>query len=85
MENITDKLQQVASKEDFINFIQLLILDLATKPHEWENKDLPNYLDAIASWAEDMEGYYINNALPVPENVDWKTFANILYAAKVYE
>jgi hypothetical protein len=32
-----------------------------------------------------MEGYYINNNLPMPEKIDWNFFANVLYAAKLYE
>ncbi|HEY8935945.1 MAG TPA: hypothetical protein VIM65_12020 [Cyclobacteriaceae bacterium] len=85
MANIITKIHNINSKEDFIDFVQLLILDLENKPGEWENRDLKNYLDAIASWTEDMEGYYINNNLPIPQNIDWKTFANILFAAKMYE
>jgi hypothetical protein len=32
-----------------------------------------------------MEGYYQNNKMPIPENINWKVFANILVAAKMYE
>jgi hypothetical protein len=38
----------------------------------------------VSCWTEDMSGF-INNGLPIPENVDWKTFAMILLAAKMYE
>ena len=30
------------------------------KPEEWENRDLPSYLEAIAAWVDDMDGYYRN-------------------------
>lgn len=32
-----------------------------------------------------MEGYYLNNNLPMPESINWKIFADILIAAKMYE
>lgn len=85
MRNLEQIVQNVKSKDDFIIFISTLIQDLKNKPETWENKNLENYLEAIESWTEDMEGYYINNNLPVPENVNWKVFSQILIAAKMYE
>jgi len=32
-----------------------------------------------------MEGYYINQGLPAPENPDWGLITNMLLAAKFYE
>lgn len=75
----------VNSKADFIAFIESLVQDLKMNRSEWENKNLEDYLVAIASWTDDMEGYYINTNQPVPENVPWKIFADILIAAKMYE
>jgi hypothetical protein len=78
-------IKNIKTKEDFINFINLLIKDFEEKPDEWENVTVENYLEAMSSWVEDMEGYYINNNLPMPEKIDWNFFANVLYAAKLYE
>jgi hypothetical protein len=36
-------------------------------------------------WVEDMDGYYKNNNIQTPENISWNFFANVLYAAKIYE
>jgi len=77
--------KEIRSKEDFIKFVGDLILDLKTNPNTWENKNLDAYLDALQRWTGDMEGYYINNNLPVPENVNWRIFADILMAARMYE
>jgi len=78
-------IEEIKSKEDFIGFVELLIIDLKKNSVEWTNKTLNEYLEGIASWTEDMDGYYLNKELPVPQNVDWKVFANILIAAKMYE
>lgn len=85
MTNFEQKINEIHSKEDFVGFVELLLSNLNGSPNEWVNKTLSEYLEGIASWTEDMEGYYHNKNLPVPENVNWKVFANILVAAKIYE
>ena len=62
-----------------------LINDFKNNPEYWENKNLLDYLLAIQSWAEDMEGFYLNNKIELPININWKGFANILTAAKMFE
>ena len=85
MIDFNQKINEIHSKEDFINFVELLVSNLKSNPEEWTNKTLSEYLESISSWTEDMEGYYQNNSIAIPENVDWKVFANILIAAKMYE
>lgn len=65
--------------------IEFLIIDLKNNSYEWSNNNLSEYLETIANWTEDMDGYYINNNLPIPENVNWKVFGTILLAEKMYE
>jgi len=85
MNKLEIKTEAIQTKDDFIGFLQLLVQNIKSHPEEWENKSLDSYLEGIASWTEDMEGYYQNNNLPIPQSVDWKLFANILMAAKMYE
>jgi hypothetical protein len=51
----------------------------------WENRDIGAFLEAMASWVEDMDGFYKNQGLPVPEKPDWKVVADILMSGKLYE
>ncbi len=85
MIDFNKKINEINSKEDFVNFVELLISNLKNNPEEWTNKTLPEYLESMSSWTEDMEGYYQNNDMPIPEDINWKVFANILIAAKMYE
>ncbi|MPS66737.1 MAG: hypothetical protein DI622_09565 [Chryseobacterium sp.] len=85
MKNIETVIQNVKKKEDFIEFMDLLLNDFRNNGENWENKSLENYLEAIQSWTEDMDGYYLNNNLPIPNNVNWKVFCEILVAARIYE
>ncbi|OOQ59275.1 DUF7660 family protein [Mucilaginibacter pedocola] len=85
MDEAADKLETIKTREDFVEFTQLLLKNLGEHPEDWENVTLKDYLGAIAAWTEDMDGYYRNMQLPMPANVDWKVFANILMAASIYE
>jgi hypothetical protein len=85
MNELQKRVKNVASKGDFLQFMDALINDFKSNPEGWENKTLADYLSALQSWTEDMEGYYINNNLPIPENVSWQVFADILMAATMYE
>ncbi|OQP52893.1 hypothetical protein A4H97_24255 [Niastella yeongjuensis] len=62
-----------------------LMNDFKINSNQWENNTLTDYLAAVQNWTEDIEGYYINNNIPMPENISWKTFADILMAATMYE
>ena len=85
MSELTRKANSVQNKESFIDFLSFLINDLDINSAEWENKTLKDYLEAMQSWVEDMEGYYINNQISLPKKIEWKIFADILIASKMYE
>ena len=75
----------IKNREDFVVFVKTLQSELLQKPEAWTNVDLASYLEALAAWTEDMDGFYLNNNRPVPEGVPWNVFADILIGAKVYE
>ncbi|ACU60509.1 DUF7660 family protein [Chitinophaga pinensis] len=85
MDDLTNDALEINSKEDFLAFFDKLITQFETNPQSWENKDLRSYLNAMYSWIEDMNGFYKNTGLPIPQHVDWKTFGHILIAATMYE
>ena len=80
-----DDVLPVSSKDELVKLIAALAKNFRDNPDEWENKDLSSYLEAIASWIEDMDGYYENTHQPLPNDTNWKVFADILMAARVYE
>ncbi len=75
----------IHSREDFVAFIKALSKDYHDNSPSWENTDLESYLDAIGAWVEDMDGYYSNQGLSIPRQLDWKVMGAILMAAKTYE
>lgn len=53
-------------------------------PANWENQSLPHYLEALAAWLADCDGYYANRGTPIPWN-GWEVMQAAVRAATVYE
>ncbi|MGV7119807.1 DUF7660 family protein [Sphingopyxis sp. 550A] len=66
-------------KASFVTYVRQLRdeLDDPDKRLEWENLDLPNFLEAIVAWATDWKE-------PANSN-PWRHAADILTAATIYE
>lgn len=77
---------KVTDRQTFIEFLDLLRQDFLDNPESWENKTLPDFLEALSAYTEDIQGYYDNKKLNVNANKsDWSTFADIFKGAKIYE
>lgn len=83
--NIYTEIKNVQTKEELLRFLQMLANDRRSNEEEWESKSVEDYLLSIQSWIEDMNGYYENNNLEIPQNIDWNFIANIFYVGKIYE
>lgn len=83
--NIGNILESVNSKEEFMEFLVKLRYDNENREEEWENKDISAYLDAVYSWVDDMEGYFRNMNMDIPDNINWKFIAILFYVGKIYE
>ena len=83
--DIYDRINKMKSKEELIDFLEFLSKDRVQKKDEWYNNTIEDYLAAISSWIEDMEGYYENFNLPIPNHVNWSFIATLFYVGKIYE
>ncbi|WP_208941647.1 DUF7660 family protein [Paracidovorax avenae] len=81
------KTSEIKSKEQFIYFLKQLSKDFSDNPESWSNRNLSEFLSAMQSWAEDMDGYYENLEISNinMSNGSWRIFADILVAARNYE
>jgi hypothetical protein len=75
----------IKNREDLAGFVNDLAKNFRENPDSWTNRDVGSYLEAMAAWIEDMDGYYLNNRLNAPEKPEWKNVADMLIAAKLYE
>jgi len=82
---VLNRINRIKSKEEFIDFLNFLSQDKFQKNEEWENQTIEDYLSSVSSWVEDMEGYYKNKNLPIPDNENWSFIATLFYIGKIYE
>ncbi|MEU5707116.1 DUF7660 family protein [Streptomyces flaveolus] len=82
---MTTSPDSVGSREDLAAFVRSLHHSHAEEGSSWENADLPSFLEALAAWIDDAEGWYSNTGRELPPGGDWTFFARALQAATVYE
>jgi len=73
-------IERIDSKESFLEFVAALRADWVSRADqpEWENPDLGRFLESMQAWSDDM-------GERVPAAATWRTFAEMLYAGKIYE
>lgn len=77
---------KVTDRQSFINFLDILRKDFLDNPENWENKTLPDFLEALSAYTEDIQEYYDNMKLDIKaDKPDWSTFADIFKGATIYE
>ncbi|MCB9059859.1 MAG: hypothetical protein H6627_14935 [Calditrichae bacterium] len=72
--DIYEKVEDIKTKNEFVDFLKVLKKDLAYKSEEWANDNLEAFLEGLYGYSFDTK-----------EEASWKTFAKILLAAKNYE
>ena len=50
-----DQFMDIETRDDFADFVDALVEDLALNPDEWENPDLPRFLSAMAAWTRSSD------------------------------
>ena len=80
-----EHVERVASREDFVALVQRLGDDHRFRRHEWENRDLAAFLDAMAAWAADMDAWFAARGEQAPDGPSWNLLASMLVAAKSYD
>jgi len=77
---------KVTDRQTFIKFLNILHKDFLDNPECWENRTLPEFLEALSAYAEDIQGYYDNMKINInADKAGWQTFADIFKGAKIYE
>ena len=74
---IHEMIRRIETKQDFLAFVAALARDSADGVG-WQNGIIDSYLDAMHAWTADSG----ERVSPQPS---WRTFAEILYAGKIYE
>jgi len=80
-----EQIATVDTKEKLADFVEALLEDLLRRSDQWENPTLERFLEAMQAWIRAMDQNYENRGLGPNAAASWRTFAEILYAAKIYE
>ena len=84
--DIYDFVGNIKTKDDFENFMSMLIKDLKENRTDWENNELEPFLDGIRRFTGVLDNYYNNAGIEADTSIPtWKMFAEMFLAAKVYE
>lgn len=73
--DVFDFAEKIQTKQDFLTFIQKIIVDFHENKEEWENVNLDDFLEAMYRYCNDKEF----------DEPSWKVFADILLGASIYE
>ncbi|GAA0376937.1 DUF7660 family protein [Streptomyces blastmyceticus] len=76
---------EIRSREELAAFLSDLHQEYLRRGHEWENGTLDRFLEALAAWTKDSDGWYQNFGKELPAGGDWTFLARALQAATVYE
>lgn len=85
MLDFTQQAKLIENKHDFIELIRVLANYLNEHPIDQSDLTVTTYLQSIAAWTNDMDGYYLNRNEEPPQNPTWRTLGEIIVAALYYE
>ena len=76
----------VPDRATFIQFLNWLKQDFTNNPDDWENRNLADFLEALAPYTEAIQGFYDNTGQNVnADEASWQLFADILSGATMYD
>ena len=75
----------VSSRDDLSAFLRELARQASLDLDAFENRTVPDYLEAASAWVVDMDGVFANLGQRVPETPTWALVAQIFLAATAYE
>jgi len=67
--------KNIKTREDFEDFLEILVADYSKNKEAWQNDTLRSYLEALHGFNYDSE----------KDRPSWKAFAEMLLAARHYE
>lgn len=74
------------TRVEFIEFIKEFRKGLKEDKSSWRNVTLEDFLEAIESYTEDVQGFYDNMQMDIDaDKPTWENFKTILKGASVYE
>ena len=80
-----EDIANIASRDDLADFIDRMLKDYSTGGGEWENQDIPSFLEAFQAWLQASDGYYNNQNIDLSSVNPWRRIGDAFAAARIYE
>ncbi|RAJ02329.1 hypothetical protein LX64_03340 [Chitinophaga skermanii] len=80
--DVTDFIDRINNKEDFVKFLSLFINDFQTNIDSWENRSIEDFLYAMKAF---LEASKPNSMHKIDMTPSWQLFAKVLIASSIYE
>jgi hypothetical protein len=76
----------VQSRQQLIDHLFFLMDDFDGAGNHWQNQDLYTFLQAMAAWLNDCDGFYRTSGKSIDaDQPSWQVFADMLSAAAIWE
>lgn len=80
-----DDTKDIATREDLIAFLDIVRDDFEKNGQNWENHDIPTFIEAFQAWLGSSKNYYRNVGIDMATVSPWKEMADAFAAARIYE
>lgn len=83
--DIHEMVKKIESREDLIEFLEALMVDVRENRAEWNGNDkLDYFLDGVSGWLANLDGWCENRNIPVPEQPTWQLVGQMFMAGKYF-
>ena len=83
---LEDYVEEIKTRKDFCQFLNLLLEDYMKQGENWENNTLEDFLGALQAFSLDISGYYKNTDQTIdPDTPSWRVFADMILGSTIYE
>ena len=83
--DLESKATSIRNRLDLADFVDLLVDDLTKNGQEWGHLTLSGFLGVMAGSIRVLDRIHQNEGKVFTEDQDWRTFAEILLAARIRE
>ena len=80
-----DDTGSVKTAEELADVVNAIARDWETDGRAWQNQTAGAFVEALAAWLTDMQGYYANRGTTVAAQSPWQVMADAVSAARYYE
>ena len=76
---------EVRTRDDLVRYLNGLVQEISAHQQKVENVSTADFVEALAAWIADMDGYFANRGAESPSEATWQLMAMAITAGLVYE